>query len=292
MDIHRLHTGAAEAAIASKGAELQSLRLDGRDLLWDAGPLWPKHAPLLFPVVGRLRDDTLRLDGRTFPLPRHGFARDRDFTLVEGTATTCTAELRDDAATRAAYPFPFLLRVAYTLSETSLRMDLALHNPGEGPLPASLGLHPAFRWPLAPGLPKAAHRLVFEQEEPGPLHRLDPGGLLDPAPHPTPIRDRVLALDEGLFEADALLFLAPRSRSLRFEAEGGPGLALRWEGFPHLGIWAKPGPGPAFLCLEPWEGHADPADWHGDFREKPGAFALAPGATRRWSLALSLTAEG
>lgn len=290
MDIHRLHTGAAEAVIAARGAELQSLRLGGRDLLWEAGPLWPRHAPLLFPIVGRLGDDAMRLGDRTFPLPRHGFARDRDFALVEGTATTCTAELRDDEASRARFPFPFRLRVAYTLTGASLRMDLALRNPGEAPLPASLGLHPAFRWPLAPDLPKAAHRLVFEAGEPGPLRRLDAGGLLDPAARPSPIQDRVLPLGEGLFQEDALIFLEPRSRRLRFEAEGGPSLELSWEGFPHLGIWTKPHPGPGFLCLEPWEGHADPADWRGDFREKPGAFTLAPGATRRWSLAISLEA--
>lgn len=291
MDIHRLHAGPAEATIAAPGAELQSLRLGGHDLLWDGGPLWPRRAPLLFPIVGRLRDDTLRLGDRTFALPRHGFARDRAFALVEGTATTCTAELRDDEATRAAYPFAFRLRVAYTLTSTSLRMDLALHNPGEAPLPANLGLHPAFRWPLVSGLPKASHRLAFEADEPGPLHRLTPEGLLDPAPRPSPLEDRVLPLREELFEEDALVFLEPRSRSLRFEAEGVPALVLSWEGFPHLGIWAKPDPGPAFLCLEPWEGHADPADWAGDFTAKPGSFLLAPGATRRWNLTISLTAD-
>ncbi|WP_043483978.1 aldose 1-epimerase family protein [Geothrix fermentans] len=288
MDIHRLHTGSAEAVISARGAELQSLRLGGQDLLWDAGPLWPRHAPLLFPIVGRLGDDTLRLGEQALPMSRHGFARDRDFTLIEGTATTCTAELRDDEATRAAYPFPFVLRVAYTLSSGSLRMDLALNNPGKAPLPASLGLHPAFRWPLAPDRPKAAHRLTFGAGEPGPLRRLTAEGLLDPNPRPSPIQDRVLPLDEGLFSEDALIFLEPRSRSLRFETEDGSALTLRWEGFPHLGIWAKPDPGPSFLCIEPWEGHADPADWQGDFTDKPGAFLLAPGVTRRWNLTISL----
>ena len=287
MDIHRLHLGGAEALVAARGAELQSLRLGGQDLLWEAGPLWPRHAPLLFPIVGRLKDDTLRHGGGTFPMPRHGFARDRDFTLVEGTATTCTAELQDDEASRASYPFAFRLRVAYTLTATSLRMDLALHNPGTGPLPASLGLHPAFRWPLAPGLAKTGHRLVFEADEPCSLRRLDADGLLDPAPYPTPIEAGTLALREDLFAADALIFLEPRSRRLRFEAEGGPALTLRWEGFPHLGIWAKPDPGPASLCLEPWEGHADPAGWIGAFSDKPGSFLLAPGATRRWALTLT-----
>jgi galactose mutarotase-like enzyme len=288
MDIHQLHHDGAEVTIAETGAELQALRLGGADLLWAAGPLWPRHAPLLFPVVGTLQGDTLRHRGATFPMPRHGFARNRAFTWMTRTATACALELRDDEDTRRSYPFPFQLGVAYTLEGASLRMDLTLHNPGSGPLPASLGLHPAFRWPITPGLPKSAHRLVFEADEPGPVRRLDGLGLLAPEPHPTPIRNRRLPLDEGLFIDDALLFLQPRSHGLRFEAEGGPTLTLRWEGFPHLGVWTKPDPGPAFLCIEPWEGYASPADWDGEFAHKPGSFLLPPGATRRWSLTIGL----
>jgi galactose mutarotase-like enzyme len=221
-------------------------------------------------------------------MPRHGFARNRVFTWTARTATACALELRDDEETWQSYPFPFHLGVAYTLEGATLRMDLTLHNPGSGPLPASLGLHPAFRWPLAPGLPKSAHRLVFEAEEPGPLRRLNDLGLLTPEPHPTPIQNRQLPLDEGLFTDDALLFLQPHSRGLRFEAEGGPTLTLSWEGFPHLGVWAKPDPDPAFLCIEPWEGYASPAGWDGEFADKPGSFLLPPGATRRWSLTIGL----
>jgi len=121
------------------------------------------------------------------------------------------------------------------------------------------------------------------------LRRLDANGLLAPDLHPTPIRDRILALHEGLFRDDALLFLEPRSQGLRFEAEGGPSLTLRWEGFPHLGVWAKPDPGPAFLCIEPWEGYADPAGWQGEFQDKPGSFSVAPGGSRRWSFQVSRT---
>jgi galactose mutarotase-like enzyme len=290
MDIHHLRLGNAEAAIASAGAELQSLRLGDMDLLWTAGPLWPRHAPLLFPIVGALKDDTLNHRGTSYPMPKHGFARDRAFTWTERTATTCTLELRDDEATRKIYPFAFRLTATYTLEAPGLRLDLELANPGEEALPASLGLHPAFRWPLLPGIPKAAHQLVFEAQEPDPLRRLDARGLLTPDLYPTPIVGQRLPLREDLFADDALIFLEPRSRNLRFEAEGGPAVALRWEGFPHLGVWTKPDLGPAFLCLEPWEGHADPSDWSGAFSDKPGSFLLPAGATRRWSL--TVTCEG
>ncbi len=288
MDLHHLRLGADEAVVAATGAELQTLRLGSLDLLWEAGPLWPRHAPLLFPIVGALQADTLHHGGRTYPMPKHGFARDRDFTWTHRSESRCSLELRDDDRTWLAYPFAFRLTISYALAPSGLRMDLALHNPGPAPLPASLGLHPAFRWPLAPGLSKQAHRLVFEADEPGPLRRLDAQGLLTSEQHPTPIQERVLNLHEDLFTEDALLFLEPRSRALRFEAQGGPSLALRWEGFPHLGIWTKAEPGPTYLCIEPWAGHASPAGWDGGFSQKPGSFLVEPGAERTWSLIVSV----
>jgi galactose mutarotase-like enzyme len=290
MDIHRLLRDRAEAVIAPRGAELQSLRLGGEDLLWDAGPLWPRHAPLLFPVVGGLRGHAYSHRGRAYPMPKHGFARDREFTWVQRDEAHCSLELRDDEATWQAYPFPFRLRVTYALEASGLCMEVGLHNPGQEPLPASLGLHPAFRWPLRPGLPKAAHRLRFEAEEPGPLRRLDAHGLLAPELHPSPVLGGELPLGEALFQEDALLFLEPRSRQLSFEAPAGPTLTLSWEGFPHLGLWTKPEPGPSFLCIEPWEGYADPAGWEGEFSAKPGSFLVPPGTSRRWALTMTLEA--
>lgn len=291
MDSHRMRKGDLEVEVAAQGAELQRLRFRGLDLLWEGGPLWPRRAPLLFPIVGALGKGGLRHQGRSFPLPKHGFARDRTFVWIERTPEGCVLELTEDDATRAAFPFAFRLRVAFRLLGDSLRCDLILANRGGEPLPASLGGHPAFRWPLGPGLPKAAHRVVFAEPEPEPIRRLTPEGLLDPEPRPTPVAGRVLALREELFEADALIFDRLRSRSLRFEAEGGPALEVAWEGFPHLGIWTKPDPGPAFLCIEPWQGFASPADWDGEFADKPGGVILAPGETRRWAFTLTPMAD-
>ncbi len=288
MDTHTLSQPGRSACIARRGAELQSLCLGGLDLLWEGGPLWPRHAPLLFPVVGGLKGDVLHHRGATFPMPRHGFARDRDFTWLHRSSSSCALELREDAGTLAAYPFPFQLVVSYHLDPTGLRLELALHNPGPAPLPASLGLHPAFRWPLVPGAPKAAHRLVFEADEPQALRRLDDRGLLTPEEHPTPIHDRVLPLSEELFSRDALIFLEPCSRAVRYEAGGAQALTLRWEGFTQLGVWTKPEPIPSFLCIEPWEGHASPATWDGEFAEKPGGFLLSPGGTRHWGLTVAV----
>src|SRR5579872_1277015 len=108
MDRHSITTDAITATIMAEGAELCSVQDgSGREFLWQAGPAWPHHAPVLFPIVGELAGNQLRHRGRAYPLPRHGFARARRFTWMDRTATTCRLALVDDEATRAAYPFPF-----------------------------------------------------------------------------------------------------------------------------------------------------------------------------------------
>ena len=119
---------------------------------------------------------------------------------------------------------------------------------------------------------------MFDQDEPAPIRRIA-GKLIAPEPEPTPIRGRVLDLHDGLFTNDAIIMDRPASRALTFGAPGGPAIAMDWD-FPHLGIWTKPGA--PFLCIEPWQGHASPLGFDGEFADKPGTVGLAPGARRQW----------
>jgi galactose mutarotase-like enzyme len=274
------------AVIAAAGAELQSLvPRGGEELIWQGdSAVWPWHAPNLFPIVGALADDTLVHGGRRYPMARHGFLRQSRCELVEAAADRCAFRLVDDERTRAQYPFAFALVVRYRLAGDRLEQTFELANPGERPLHASLGAHPAFRWPLASGSARPAHRVVFAQAEPAPIRRLA-GPLLDPTPQPSPVKGRVLELDDALFEADALIFDRLRSRSLLFGAPDGPAIELAFPDFPHLGIWTKPGGAP-FLCLEPWQGHASPVGFTGELALKPGIATLAPGERRSWRLAI------
>ncbi|MBP2291329.1 aldose 1-epimerase family protein [Azospirillum rugosum] len=282
MDRYTIDNGHLSATIKADGAELCSLRTaDGRELLWQAGPEWPRHAPVLFPIVGRLKDDRLLHDGKAYRLTQHGFARDRRFAWADTGPTSCRLSLSDDAQTRALYPFAFRLELSFELDGNSLTVRHTLTNPGTEVLPASVGAHPAFRWPLADGLPKEAHALVFEKDEPAPIRRVE-GGLLSPTPEPSPIQGRRLPLSEGLFAADAVILDQPASRSVRFEAPGAPSITVSWEGFTELGLWSKP-TGAPFLCIEPWRGHASPAGFDGPFVDKPGLMHLAPGDMRELS---------
>jgi galactose mutarotase-like enzyme len=277
-DRHVLENGYLSATIKADGAELCSLRdAEDEELLWGAEPIWPRHSPVLFPIVGRLKGDTLRHRGHDYRMTQHGFARDRRFAWLQRTATTCRLALHDDTETRAHYPFAFRFEVAYALSDDALEITYTIGNPGRETLPASAGAHPAFRWPLADEVEKQAHLLEFEAAEPEPIRRLQ-DGLLTPEPRPTPIEGHTLHLDPSLFAADALILDRPASRSVRYCAPGTPTIELTWEGFSQLGIWSREGGD--FLCIEPWHGTASPEDFDGEFADKPGLMLIPPGEKR------------
>lgn len=277
-DDHILRGDAITAIIKADGAELCSLKnAAGTELLWQAGPQWPRHAPLLFPIVGRLKGDALRHRGNTYPMTQHGFARDRRFDWVERGPHRCTLVLTDDAQTRARYPFAFRLAVGFTVAGSDLDVAVEVTNTGDETLPASVGAHPAFAWPLQPDLAKEAYEITFSKDEPAPIRRLT-GGLMRTAPEPTPVRGKMLALSERLFDDDAVILDQLASTSVRYAGDRGPSIDISWEGYRELGIWSKPGA--PFLCIEPWHGFASPATFDGEFIDKPGLMHIAPGANR------------
>lgn len=286
-DLVSLVSEELSADVALLGAELR--RLDdavGNPLLWDGDPaFWTGRAPLLFPIVGGLAGDTFRHGGKTWALPRHGFARRSTFAPVDRGTAHVTLRLEDDDATRAVWPFAFRLDVTHRLSGATIETVAEVTNRSDEPMPTAFGFHPAFRWPLPGAGPRAAHVVRFEKSETAPVRRLDAAGLLDPAPRSTPVVGGTLPLDDTLFMADALIFDRLESRRLAF---GGADVSLEidFDGMPHLGLWTKPGAG--FLCIEPWQGHADPAGFTGGLVDKPGMVTLPPGETRRFAMSATL----
>jgi galactose mutarotase-like enzyme len=288
-DTHTLHHGPLTATIKAHGAEMCSLRhADGTEFVWQAGPEWQRHAPLLFPIVGRLANDEMRHLGKTYRMTQHGFARDSAFTWVERGESRCALVLEDSEATRAVYPFAFRLTATYALDDAGLDLSLTVVNTGDETLPVSLGGHPAFNWPLQPGMPKESYTLTFTNEEPSPVRRVE-GGLLLAATDPSPVQGTVLPLSEALFASDAIILDPVHSRAVRFaRADGtGPWLSMSWRGFRELGIWSKPSGAP-FLCIEPWRGYASPKDFDGEFSDKPGLIHIAPGAEERLSFRIDV----
>lgn len=290
-DTHTIRSGRLAATIKTRGAELCSLKHgSGIEFVWQAGPQWPRHAPLLFPIVGRLAGDELRHRGKSYRMTQHGFARDSRFAWAERGESSCALVLEDSEATRALYPFAFRLTAAYTLDETGLDLSLTIANTGAETLPASLGGHPAFNWPLHPATAKESYALTFANAESSPIHCLD-GGLLRPAAEPSPVNGAVLPLSESLFADDAIIFDRIESNSVRYAAgqgaSAGPWLKMSWRGFRELGVWSKPSGAP-FLCIEPWRGYASPKGFEGEFSDKPGLMHIAAGAQEQLSYRIEI----
>lgn len=288
-DLISIGSGDLTARIHPLGAELWSLTdADGREYMTDADPaFWTGHAPLLFPIVGALNGGRYRLGDSEFALPKHGFARTSRFDCVEATGAAARFRLTDSEATREGYPFAFQLDMSFRLEGWTLTMEACVANTGEGRLPFSFGFHPAFAWPLPGGAAKEAHRIVFASPEPQPVRRIDAAnGLVLPDPQPTPVQGDELVPDASLFEADALIWDHLASRALRFGAEDGAKLDIAFPDTPMLGIWQKPGAN--YLCIEPWQGVADPLGYEGDLRDKPGIVLLPPGSERRFRMEVTV----
>jgi galactose mutarotase-like enzyme len=276
MDSHTIHGDGITVAVKADGAEMVSVKnADGAELLWQALPVWPRHSPILFPIVGRLKGDELHHRGKTYPMTLHGFARDHRFDWVERGEHSCTLALTDSAATRVHYPFAFRLALTYAVKDDHLDVTFEITNTGDETLPASAGGHPAFKWPLSAELAKQAHSIIFSNEEREPIRRLNQG-LMRKSPVPTPIQGKTLPLSERLFDDDAVILDRPASTGLRYAADRGPWVEVSWQGFRELGLWSKLG-GADFLCIEPWRGFASPEDFDGEFSDKPGLMHLAPG---------------
>lgn len=279
-----ISSGELTARIAPLGAELQSLTdAQGREYMSSGDPaFWSGRAPLLFPIVGRLEGDTLRLGDTSYTLEKHGFARRGTFDVVTHDADRALFRLTDSEATRAMYPFAFELDAEFALSGATLHMTVTVRNTGNSPLPFSFGYHPAFAWPLPEGAARVEHKIVFEADEPAMLRRVTPEGTIGLSPKPTPVNGNRFTLDDALFEDDALVWTELDSRHLIYGAPGGTMLDIAFPDTSMLGIWTKPGA--AFVCIEPWAGHADPQGYAGDFREKPGVMTLDPKAERSFRM--------
>ncbi len=287
----RIANAHLSAMIDPFGAELVSLRdAGGAELMTDADPaFWPKHAPILFPVIGMTATGTIRVDGVAHPITKHGFARDLPFDPIERGDDHVVFALTDSDRTRAAWPFAFRLKIAFRLTGATLSVEARIANPADVRLYAQFGFHPAFAWPLPYGHPRADHRIVFDRDEPGRLRAITADGLIAAQTDDSPLDGRVLRLADGLFAHDALVWDPVASDAVTYGAEDGPQLRIGFPDTPALGIWTKPGA--AFVCIEPWHGIADPVGFTGEFCDKPGVFTVAPHADKRIAMTITLLAE-
>lgn len=276
------------------GGQLSRLIFDGIDRLWHGDPIWWNfRAPILFPVIGKSPDGQVEINGQSYPMPSHGFARDHTFETIteEGGSDRTRLTLTQRAATEtlAHYPFAYRLTLRFQLSDLTLTQEAVIANDGQDPMPFCFGYHPAFLWPFDPGAQKSDYLCRFDQSEPAPIRRSSPEtGLLLATRFPSPVTGGNLTLSDALFTEGAMQFEHLCSRALWYGRRGMPGLRIEFPDSPQLGLWTKPGA--PFLCVEPWQGLAAESSGSARLDQRPGALMLAPGAEARYRLILRFAA--
>jgi galactose mutarotase-like enzyme len=255
-----------KASIYSKGAELFSLKnsATNREYIWEGNPeFWGKHSPVLFPIVGTLKNNQYNYNNQPYSLPRHGFARDLEFELVESTTEMAIFSLQSSAETKRQYSFDFELQIKYLLDEKELIVAYKIFNKTNDTMPFSIGAHPAF------SLLKSfsSYELEFEIQEELNSFTLEKDLLSDTIVI-IPMTEKKLRLNYALFEKDALIFKQLQSKKIIILEEGRPILNFHFEDFKNFGIWTKNNA--PFICLEPWLGYSDLITSNGNIQDKEG----------------------
>jgi len=281
-----------KASFLTKGAEWRSLieKVHDREFLWQGDPqYWGKAAPVLFPIVGSLKDGQYEWQGKTYRLPRHGFARDREFRVKEQEAWRVVFALDSDEETRKVYPFEFSFEIEYRLWKRVLHTTYRITNGGSGDMLFSVGAHPAFNLPFFGDGKFEDGFLDFELKEPLERWMLNADGLLSGETRPLPNAGRSLVTTRSLFAEDALVLKKLKSSRVTLrQRDSGAALSMEFPGFPYFGIWTAPNA--PFLCLEPWCGVADAVTATGKLEDKEGIERLAAGGV--FARSFAVTVEG
>jgi galactose mutarotase-like enzyme len=237
--------------------------------------------------VGKLNRDSFRFRGLSYLLSQHGFARDKQFSLVEHAPESCLLSLLADESTLKVYPFRFELRIAYSLREDTLSVEYTVINNDLQPIYFSIGAHPGFSCSFTEGDESDTAYLLFESEK-YEITRLE-NGMLGTQKLPLRIPGKKLRLSKGLFENDALVFEDTQiERVSLIDPKSNKQVGLECKNWPFFGIWSKKG-SDRFVCLEPWHGIADLAGFEGELSEKAGIKRLDPGSVFSASFSMSFS---
>lgn len=271
------------AQINHFGAELFSIKnRENKEYIWEGNPaFWGKHSPLLFPIVGTLKNNSYFYNGIEYHLPRHGFARDMEFKLIEKSENRATFSLISTEESRKVYPFDFELQVIYTLDGNKLIIAYNIINNNNCVMPFSIGAHPAFALPK----PFENYSLAFEQAETLTSYQLK-NDLLSDTTEIIEMTDNEVPLAYSLFEKDALIFKELKSKNITILENKNPLLCVRFNDFPNLGIWTKSNA--PFLCIEPWIGYSDTVDSSGNILEKEGIQLLNSSKTFKSNFSIEI----
>ncbi|MBT8809345.1 aldose 1-epimerase family protein [Lactobacillus delbrueckii subsp. bulgaricus] len=270
-----------KVTVSSRGAELQSVigKHIGNEYIWQADPeVWGRHAPVLFPIVGKLKNDEYSYQGQTYHMGQHGFARNMEFALEEQTKEKLTFLLTDTEETRVVYPFKFEFRVSYELLNNMIKESFHVTNKGEGDMIFGVGGHPGFALPVEDGVKKDDFYLQVNPAKPRVQVPLE-GGLLNWEKRFLAPTESLITITDDLFKDDAMV-LVMRHPDNKFSIKTETSrfhINVRTDSAPYVGIWSQYPKTADYVCIEPWWGIADLTDTDGDLEDKKGMNRLASG---------------
>ena len=272
--------------VRSYGAELRSIkeRADETEYLWEGNPQWWKYSsPVLFPIVGKLQDGKYRVNGNEFELPGHGFGRISEYQLVERRQDYIEFALKWSEESLASYPWKFQLNVAYALKDKTVEVIWKVQNLDDKEMVYSIGAHTAFRCPLVQGEEFSDYYLKFNQEEDNLNMPLNSKGQFLKVQGETHLQGQQLDLNYEMFAGDALAYKGLKSDVVSIcSHKSDKKVSMEAKDFPFWGFWTPAQGGAPFLCLEPWQGHADYEGYDGEFAEREGSLKLASGETQKF----------
>lgn len=288
---HTIRNAFLTATVSDQGAELRSIQdAAGTEYLWQGAPkYWGDRAPLLFPFIARLTNNSYKYMGKTYPMGIHGFAASSDFSVAEQGSDHIVLELTDSSATQEQYPFAFALQITYALQEKTLQVTYHVENRDSKTMPFGIGGHPGFNVPLMDGEQFEDYELEFSCPCQPDRVGFTPAVYLSGHDEAYPLRkNRFIDLRHDLFDEDAVI-LKNMAREVTLRSKvSGKGVTVSYPDMPYLGIWHWPKTDAPYICIEPWSSLPSRQDVVEEFSCKSDLVQLAAGKTYEttWSISL------
>lgn len=280
MAICEISNGKLTVSVDSCGAEMRSLRRvdNEKEYLWCANPeYWPRTAPVLFPIVGGLKNGEYRYGGQTYEMVKHGFARDTEFKLLSHDEAEIWFVLEDDEKTREIYPFHFRLEIGYRLEDMKVKVLWRVDNPSEENIYFSIGGHPAFNCPIQEGEARDDYYVLFDTEECIRCTVIGADGLASDNSVIYELEEGRLPISDELFDKDAMILEHHQVKSISLlTPDKKPYIRTEFD-MPVAAVWAPTGKNAPFICIEPWCGSGDHTNFKGTLEERKWGIKLESG---------------
>lgn len=288
---YKIENSQISVSIASVGAELQSIKKDGAEYLWNGdSKYWGERSPMLFPFVGRLTNGRYQLNGMEYPMQVHGFARFQDYDVAEQSDERIVFEIKDTKETYASYPYHFVLRISYELDGNCIKVGYLVKNESDAEMYFGIGGHPGFQVPLEEGLAFNDYYLEFAEKSSPDRIGFTKACYLSGINEVCSLKDqKILPMSHDMFDDDAIV-LQHTCREVTLKSDKGQrAVTVAYPDCPYIGFWHAPKMEAPYICIEPWASLPSRQDIIEEFGHKSDMIRLDPGKEyrNRWNITLN-----